>query len=269
MKFTVFGGSGFIGKNLIKYLNGKGYEVYAPSRTEIEEVCDLGVGLGHVIYCIGMTADFRENPSETIYAHVCLLNKLLFKCQNKSFTFLSSTRLYSGSDNTQEDSLLQVSPYNPEDLYNISKLMGESLCLNAGSTIKIIRISNVYGADASSSFLADIIHDAINYGRVTFHTSPQSQKDYISINDVVNLITNITLNGKHRIYNVASGANVTNLDIAFSLEEIGIKCNFLHDPKTWSFPVIDIRRIKDEFDCHFSNVIDDVQALIENYSKNS
>ena len=56
MQYTVLGSSGFIGRNLIKYLDSIGCEYYAPDR-HLHEIMDKP--LGHVIYCIGLTADFR------------------------------------------------------------------------------------------------------------------------------------------------------------------------------------------------------------------
>ena len=63
---TILGSSGFVGSNLKNKLVSVGINTYTPHRSE--ELS--GKNLGHVIYCIGLTADFRTKPFETIEAHV-------------------------------------------------------------------------------------------------------------------------------------------------------------------------------------------------------
>jgi hypothetical protein len=82
--------------------------------------------LGHVIYCIGLTADFRSRTFDTVEAHVCTLLDVLRRGEFESIVYLSSTRLYAGSDSTSEETSIRISPF---DVYNTSKLAGESLVL--------------------------------------------------------------------------------------------------------------------------------------------
>jgi len=263
MNFTILGASGFVGRNLVKHLRENGYVVYESFRKDIDEICKAKKdNLGHVIYCIGTTANFRKMPLETVDAHVCTLIDILKKCEYESFTYLSSTRVYINSNETHEDAMLRVQPSDPGDIYNISKLMGESICLSRGSNVKVVRLSNVYGVDGSDSFLNNVINDVVDSGHVTFKTSPHSCKDYISINDVVALITSIVLYGKYRIYNVARGSSVTNLDIAIALSKFGYDYNFSEDSHDWIFPEINIERISQEFKHECSNLLDDIGVLL-------
>ena len=149
MKFTILGASGFIGSNLVKFLEQKGVECFCPERdyqyTKKED-------LGHVVYCIGMTSDFRFKPVETIEAHVCKLNQVLNNSLFSSFLYLSSTRVYNGCVSGDESSNLSVNPNDFSDLYNISKIMGESVCLSKeNEKIRVARLSNVIGDDFNSS----------------------------------------------------------------------------------------------------------------------
>ena len=65
MKFTVLGSTGFIGSHVAALARSQGHDIYCPSRRDSL----AGRDLGHVIYAIGMTADFRHRPHETIEAH--------------------------------------------------------------------------------------------------------------------------------------------------------------------------------------------------------
>src|SRR2546423_7434097 len=161
---TVLGGSGFIGSALARRLGESRREYLAPGRDEKL----VGRQLGHILYCVGLTADFRSRPFETVQAHVCHLLHILRDCDFDSLLYLSSARIYQGAGaTTREEDPLQVSPSKQDDLYNISKAMGESLALHCGHRVRIVRISNVYGGDfASDNFLSSLIRDAVNQGRV-------------------------------------------------------------------------------------------------------
>lgn len=204
---TVFGASGFIGQALTRALIDAGHEVHAPGRGEH---LDLAIDLGHVFYCIGMTADFRSRPFDTVRAHVSLLLDLLERHRFQSFLYLSSTRVYAGADRAHEDVPLTVNPHDPSDLYNLSKLAGEAICLHSGKPrCRIARLSNVVGFDPHSrNFHAELIREALS-GRILLQSAPSSEKDYILLRDAVGLIMRIGLHGEAPVYNVASGVNLT------------------------------------------------------------
>ena len=105
---TVLGATGFIGRNLVKKLNEDGKTIYIPGRNEIIK----DKFLGDVIYAIGLTADFRERPYDTIIAHVCKLIEIMQNNTFKSLTYLSSTRVYNGKNGEVfEEEELYVSPH--------------------------------------------------------------------------------------------------------------------------------------------------------------
>ena len=60
-RYTVLGASGFVGGALARVLREGGAQVCTPARGESL----AGRELGHVFYCIGMTADFRRWPFHT------------------------------------------------------------------------------------------------------------------------------------------------------------------------------------------------------------
>lgn len=221
--FTVLGGGGFIGSNLVRYLAPRATRVDAPRRDE-----PLKPGnLGHVIYCIGLTADFRERPVATMQAHVAKAAEILRTARFESFLYLSSTRVYGGAKSTAETSPVEVDPTAPDQLYNISKLAGEALCLALPNPrVRVARLSNVFGpgmggkSGAAGSFLASVLHDAVEKRFVEFQTSLASAKDYISVADVVRALERIALAGEERLYNVASGRNVTHKEIAEALRRV-------------------------------------------------
>ena len=134
-RFTVLGGTGFVGAHLARFLRACGDEVAVPPRDAA-----LSGDLSHVVYAIGLTADFRTRPFATIEAHVCRLSRLLERAKFESLLYLSSTRVYARTSVALEDMALAVDPTVTDDLYNVSKLAGESLCLSRETpTVRVAR----------------------------------------------------------------------------------------------------------------------------------
>ena len=121
-EFTILGATGFIGRHLVHHLHAANRTVFAPARGNQRL---FSQALGHVIYAVGVTADFRTQPFETMESHVSLLGEILRRAQFDSFTYLSSTRVYARAVSTTETTDIRVNPSDPSELYNLSKLAGE------------------------------------------------------------------------------------------------------------------------------------------------
>jgi len=261
---TVLGASGFVGSAIVRRLEHAKLDHAAPGKNETL----TGRKLGDVIYCVGLTADFRSRPLETVDAHVCHLMQIMRNCQFRSLVYLSSTRVYrKQSGAAQEEDMLSVDPSDGDDIYNISKIMGEAAAMVAGPKVKIVRLSNVYGPDfTSANFLSTILKDLAQGKQVTVQSSPDSEKDYISLNDVVDGLLRITLDGRHQIYNLASGKNVANSQLADEFRRLtGQQLRFHPTAAKTIPPLIKIDRMQEEFNFKPAYVIDDLSKLIESY----
>lgn len=265
MTFTILG-QGFIGTHLLASLRREGHDCAAPARAELDQL--RGRRLGHVVYCIGVTADFRSRPLDTARAHVCRLAEVLGTTDFESLLYLSSTRVYgSVSSGRETEDAFRVDPASPGDLYNLSKLMGESLCLSMESRrVRVARLSNVYGPDwTSDNFLSSVIRSAVDDGSVVFRSAPASARDYIAVEDVVRLLPEISLHGRERVYNVASGEPVTNAQLAATLQASGCAVSFEESAPAVTYPRIDTSRVREEFPFTPRGVLDDLPALLAQY----
>ena len=241
--FTVFGAAGFLGRSLCRDLSGRGYEVTALGRDNWPMP---GHNLGHAIFTIGMNANFRGRPFETYDAHIDRLRQVLHDYRFDSLLYVSSTRVYLGASLTEEYTSLSVAPAAPDHIFNISKLAGEALCLSQGNpAIRIARVSNLYGEDdVSNVFLTDVLREAVLTEAVTFHTAAASEKDYLHVGDAASALAAIALAGRQSIYNVASGQNTSNGEIAAQLEAFGVACRFEPGAPEIRFPVIDTQALR-------------------------
>lgn len=249
--FTVLGAQGFIGRALSQWLSANSYEVYKPARQL--SLMDVTTSLrGHVVYCIGLTADFRSRPWDTVDAHIGVLRHLLAEGNFASLTYLSSTRVYQGSDVGHEDASLVVCPKEADQLYNLSKLMGESLCHASHCLerpVRVVRLSNVLGSDlTSANFIYSLLREALTTGSIELNSNPDSAKDYIVLSDVTSMLEQIALRGQAHCYNLASGQKISHGEIVQIIAALtGAYVSVTPHAPLISFPSIDIRRLREEF----------------------
>jgi nucleoside-diphosphate-sugar epimerase len=247
--FTILGAGGRIGRALVEAL-APAHDVRAVDRAALPGFLADPKPAGHVISCIGLTSDFRARPLETAEAHVGLTARLLARGGFESFLYLSSTRVYAGATAGSETTRLSVDPADPSDLYNLTKLAGEALCLSDPRPgVRVARLSNVVAAEPDpDTFLGQTLAEGRAQGRVTIRQAAGSAKDYIALTDVVALLPRIALDGRERLYNVASGLNTTHAEIADWLrEKHAIVVDFAPHAPLITFPCIDITRVQVEF----------------------
>ena len=246
--FTVIGASGYIGSRLAAHLRARGHAVWAPARGDAQL---QQRALGHVLYCAGLTADFRTRPFDTVDAHVGLLAEVLRHARFESLLYLSSTRVYMGAASTHEDAALSVMPGDPTSLYNLSKLTGESLCHACGRPgVRVARLSNVVGPGmdaASGNLVADLVRQA-RAGHIVLRSDPQSAKDYVHVDDLLDWLPRIALAGRAATYNVASGRQTLHAQwLAWLQARTGCTLEVAAEAPLQRFAPIDVKRLQAEW----------------------
>ena len=263
MKFTILGSRGFIGRHLTDYLHRQGAEVETVPR----DASGLrGGNLGHVIYAIGLTGNWRQQPGAAVEAHVNVLQRMIEGADFESWLYLSSTRVYGilpAGEIATKDANVPVR-LSGDSIFDLSKLLGEAICLGKNDpTVRVARLSNVYGADQSvHTFLGSIMTDIAATGKVVFGEASLSSKDYVSIDDAVSMLHKIALQGKQRLYNVARGKPITHHEVAECLRRCGYSAGFAKNGQTRAFPTIDTRRIVGEFGDVSGSLLEDLPSLI-------
>lgn len=244
---TVIGASGFVGSHLAARLRTLGFDVYCPDKGDPSVYARP---LGHLFYCAGITADFRSRPFDAVEAHTGYISRLLRTAEFDSLLYLSTTRLYHRAASTNEEANLTVNPNDREDLYALSKLLGESVCLCSGrANVRIARLSNVVGDDfRSANFIYSVMKDIAAGGSVTLRSALDSEKDYIRVEDAVEALIQIAINGQYPIYNVASGVNLTNRQLMEAWSDIlEFELKLMPGAVRLAFAPIEIGRIQEEF----------------------
>lgn len=262
--YTILGSSGFIGRHMAVHLA----DIGLPVRTPVpDDWPALPQDLGHVFYCIGLTADFRNRPFDTIEAHVGILSRFLQRHRYDSFTYLSASRYYARTGSSAEATPIPVTSTDPDQLYDLSKLTGEALVLNvAGDRARVARLANVFGADfESDNFLSSVLRDAAQDGRVVFQGDPASTKDYVAVEDVAAILVSMAQDGRRPIYNVASGRTTSHADIAAVLRHEGAVVYFAPGAPVVARPAIDNTAIREDFGFSPRLLADELPDLLAAY----
>lgn len=222
MRCTVIGGAGFVGRRLADTLRRAGHEVWVPARGDRALFTR---DLGHVYYCAGLTADFAARPFDTVTAHVSLLADVLRANRFAHLVYLSSTRLYDTSQQPvgDEAAALMLQPASPRALYDLSKGLGENLCLTvAAGRAAVARLSCVFDwAPEAPGFLSEWLIRAATERAFTLDSDAGFVRDYIHLDDVVGALTAMSTGGASGIFNLASGANVSNGELAEVFNRLG------------------------------------------------
>jgi nucleoside-diphosphate-sugar epimerase len=229
---TIIGAAGFVGSALHRRLHALGWRCNVPERSATWRPQGE---LGHLFYCAGLTADYARRPVDTVEAHVGLLSRVLESGRFESLVYLSSTRLYDGQPQARgaaETGAFLLDPGHARNLYDLSKLLGENLCGTMGNgRARVARLACVYQDDTDlDGFLPGLLRQVLACppgSTVQVDSSPRFERDYVHVDDVVDALIKIALHGRHASYNVATGVNVSNQDLAAQLARLaGVHMRF-------------------------------------------
>jgi nucleoside-diphosphate-sugar epimerase len=244
-RYTVIGAAGFVGSRLVRALRGQGHEVFAPARGDRAL---FETDLGRVFYCAGLTGDFMVRPYDTVDAHVGLLNQLLRDGRFERLIYLSSTRLYDslGARGGREDDVLEFDVAASRNVYDLSKALGENLCLaRSGGRAAVARLSNLFDyAEDAGGFLSDLLKRARRERAITLPSSPQAGRDYIHADDVIAGLLAMDAHGAEGVVNIARGAALSNAEIAEVFARAGWSLTLTGPPSEPHGPVCDTARLR-------------------------
>lgn len=218
---SVYGGTGFIGKNFITQSKFETYLVPKNGATPISN---------KILYCIGTTDNYNihTNPTLDIETNLILLVKNLEIIRSKfksfEFNFLSSWFVYGTG---QTPPFEESRGCDPRGFYSISKFSAElflrSYCESFGINYRIIRLANVFGSDdlgvsKKKNALQYLISEIKADRDVDLYHGGNFFRDYIDVRDVVKALDLILDKSEaNEVYNVGSGEPSKFLDL---LEEV-------------------------------------------------
>jgi len=177
---------------------------------------------------------FIADPISTIKMNTEIVSSLLKKVSlTGSFLFLSSSEIYENSisDLALENFNGCVHPNHPRAPYILSKLLGESICLNeldnTKKNIKIARLSMVYGPGIRKNdtrAISQFLYQGLINKKIILLDQGVAQREYLYISDAIRALVNVLLTGKDTVYNIGSGSagSITIFEVA---KKIANLCN--------------------------------------------
>lgn len=213
MSLLITGGTGYIGKRLVRQLEKKYSSIYSVG---IEELNLLNYtdtlnflknnNITEVIH-LGWS---MENENKAIYDNIEALINLIRACdlvKIEKFIFASTNNVYGTSGNSCLFSENDIPKPDDANKYGISKYIGEKLI---NYTLKekscIIRIADVYGpGQTHGNLIKAIVSNVENKENLKLYGKGKRERDYIYIDDVIRGIEFIYENNLTGTYNLGTG----------------------------------------------------------------
>lgn len=245
MNVLITGSSGMIGSALAKSLLEKGHVVFGFDKKYPEFFADFNHNLVDLLkpvkvkleskidIVIHLAANARVyelvlDPSKALDNGIMTHNTLEWVRKNevKKFIFASSREVYGDQDILPVNEDVATQRFS-KSVYTANKIAGEAYCHSYqhcyGIDCKIVRFSNVYGRfDFSDRFIPKVIDQLLNNQGVCIYGKNKTL-DFTYLDDCVQGILCLLDNwesAKHKEYNIASGVQLSLLEVAEKLKRI-------------------------------------------------
>lgn len=207
------GGSGFIGQAVNERLATLGIHSFAPTRYQLNT--DLNSTYQTVIFCAGKTFQKSLGIEDYWASDTALLAKTIEVTRPRKLIYLSSTRVYQGFQGGFAREDLDLVRFARLDAFNTSRLAAENFCRNANiPEVIILRVSNVIGFNLfSNNFFYSILRAAIQTGHISLESSLNAARDYISLEDVLDIVVEVLRSSAKGTFNLSYGKNIANSDL--------------------------------------------------------
>lgn len=227
MKIGITGSKGYIGSQLTKRLESEGHEVLQfdrPNFDILKDALDFET-INLIVHLAALTSvvESWNSPSDYLNVNVGGTLKVLESANKYKIPIIFfSSYVYGHPIYLPIDEKHPIEAYNP---YSLSKIMGESLCEFYRSVqklpITIIRPFNVYGPGQSENFvISAIINQLFTESPEIVMNDLSPKRDYIYIDDLINMVYLTILNPINEPINGCSG-------VSYSVEELVNICQSL------------------------------------------
>jgi nucleoside-diphosphate-sugar epimerase len=210
MELSVYGSTGFIGKNFIKFFPGN--KIIPREGREPKS--------NDILYFISTTDNFNimSDTSIDVNTNLSVLCEVLNYCKSEDiiFNFISSWFVYGNLDNLPAN---EKSNCDPRGFYSITKKCAEDLLISFSETFnckyRVIRLCNVLGIGDENisnkkNVLTWMINKLKNNELIELYENGETSRDIMHVKDVCNAINLICTKGKtNEIYNVGSGKPIS------------------------------------------------------------
>lgn len=233
MKTIITGNTGFVGTNLINYLNIKNKKVLGVSRNPKQsEICytkltiEILNNAKNFIHLAGKAHDLKKTSNDSEYFEVNTeLTKRLFdqflESDCEVFIYMSSVKAAADS---VEGVLTEDVIANPITLYGKSKLAAETYILSKdipkSKRVYILRPSMIHGPNnkGNMNLLYRFVSKGIPYPLGKY----ENKRSFVSIDNLCFIINELIDNAKIEsgIYNIADDTSLSTIDLVQVISKV-------------------------------------------------
>lgn len=245
-KISITGASGFIGRNLLKILNERGYAIsvldfddtgtYPNGINVVKGDLLIGEGIDEfldgsdvLVHLAGQVLPGKTSMEE---GNVKMTESLVSKLGGhsvKKIVFSSTVAVYGSSTNRV---FRESDECHPDTEYGSSKLKAEKIIKDwgkkNGNQYAILRFFSIYGSGNKKGVVFNLCNDFINKGEVRIYGDGSQKRDLVYVEDAARALALTVSRNLEGIYNVGTGKNYSILDLVSMLEKIsGKKCKIV------------------------------------------
>jgi len=240
MKIVMTGASGFIGRHLLKRLEGRHEFSILSHRTAAPPVRGARVFKGDVLdssslegLCEGadlalhLAYSFDANGEELFAVNVNGTANFVDECVRagvRRFVLFSSAAVYGESKSAPTEDAVPM----PETSYGIAKRMAEAevekRAVKSGIKTVVLRLTNVYGPGGRG--VVNKYVSAISSGQpVILHGNGKQERDFVYVEDVINAVEKVIgyRPGESEIlniFNISGGSCISLLGLIALVEKV-------------------------------------------------
>tara|TARA_B100000989_G_scaffold299044_1_gene292456 strand:+ start:15533 stop:16564 length:1032 start_codon:yes stop_codon:yes gene_type:complete len=217
--------------NYLKYLSNE--KVFFPLKLDLTDFSQIGKldKFDLIIHGAGYAQPslFMKNSTKTYSLNTISIFYLINKLKkNGTFLFMSSSDVYRGNKRKlfREKDKGEEMFNNPRYAYIEGKKQGEEILKffgNQSFDIKIVRISSAYGPCTKindNRVINSFIKKSIKNNIIEMLDPGNSIQTFCYISDLIEMILNVLLNGKDKIYNITGPKTFTIRKVAETISKL-------------------------------------------------
>jgi dTDP-4-dehydrorhamnose reductase len=212
MNVLITGSSGFLGKEVVKILDKKKYNLTCITRRKVRKKNNIFCNLidlkklkivlkesePDVIINLAAEVNFKQYTKNMYKVNSGCPYEIAKYCKKKNIHLIHiSGTIVNGIKKKYS----RKTRFNPINHYGKSKLKGDNLIIKTNCKYTILRFGGIYGKNGPKHLgINKFINFALNGKKIIFNGNKNSLRNYIFVKDAANIILNCIQNKKYGIF---------------------------------------------------------------------